>query len=163
MARRHSFAEVKEAAAGLWPGIAIAAGMAPEVLDGRHHPCPGCGGKDRFRFIDNKGDGFFICNGGGDRMAGDGFQLLQHVIGLSPSESLRFVADYIGMRGQENSPEDRAKYHQRRILEAMGLELDVLRIAVADRLAGKTLSDVDRKRERLASERVRRGLEALHG
>ncbi len=163
MTSGYSFAEVKKAAAGQWPGIAIAAGLAPEVLDGRHHPCPGCGGRDRFRFIDDKGDGFFICNGGGDRIAGDGFQLLQHVLGMSPSESLRFVAGYLGIKGQKINPQDRAKRYRRRILKALAYELDILRIAVADHLAGKTLSDADRQRERLAATRVRRGLEALHG
>ena len=30
----------------------VSIGIPAEVLDGRHHPCPKCGGKDRFRLID---------------------------------------------------------------------------------------------------------------
>ena len=28
------------------------AGISADILDGDHHPCPKCGGKDRFRLID---------------------------------------------------------------------------------------------------------------
>lgn len=160
---RHSFAEVKAAAEGRWPGILIASGMAPELLNKRHHPCPGCGGRDRFRFIDAKGDGFFICGGGGDRTVGDGFTLLEHVHGMSPAESLRFVADYLGLAGREITKADRDAYKKRRILEALAHELEILRLAVADDLSGRTLSETDTDRLRLAAERARAGLGVLCG
>lgn len=162
MARtRYVFAEVKAAASGLWPGIILSAGIAPELLNGRHHPCPGCGGKDRFRYIDTKGDGYFVCGRGGDPLTGDGFALLQHACGMTPRESLRFVADHLGLGGREITEADRNQYQQRRILEALAHELEVLRIAVADRLAQRALSDKDTKRERLAIDRVQRGLAVL--
>lgn len=155
------FSEVKTAAEHKWAGVLIAAGLAPEILNGRHHPCPGCGGTDRFRYIDTKGDGFFICNGGGDRVAGDGFQLLQHACGMAASEALRYVADHLGLAGRELTKADRSRYQQRRILEALQHELEVLRIAVADRLSDRALSEPDTKRERLAMDRIQRGMEAL--
>lgn len=158
---RHSFAEVKAAAQGLWPGIAISAGIPPEALNGRNQPCPGCGGRDRFRFIDKKGDGFFVCGGGGERTAGDGFRLLEHVRGWSASESLHFVADYLGLAGREITQADRDAYRQRRILEALAHELEVLRLAVADRLAQRAHSPEDAERERVAIERVQRGLAVM--
>ena len=44
--------DVKSAARGQWRGILSAFGFNGEDLDGRHHPCPVCGGTDRFRFLD---------------------------------------------------------------------------------------------------------------
>ncbi len=41
--------ELKRIAAGRWPEILRALGGLPgELLDGRNHPCPRCGGNDRF-------------------------------------------------------------------------------------------------------------------
>src|SRR4029450_2369171 len=38
-------------------------GTPAPCLDGHNRPCPMCGGKDRFRFIDKKdGDGMWVCN-----------------------------------------------------------------------------------------------------
>lgn len=55
---------------GKWRSILMSNGLSESVLDGKHHPCPICGGKDRFRFINKKGDGWWICNqcGSGDGM-----------------------------------------------------------------------------------------------
>lgn len=51
-----------------------------ELLNDRHGPCPGCGGKDRFRFDDRDGEGTFLCSqGGGELLHGDGLGLLMHV------------------------------------------------------------------------------------
>lgn len=163
MATRFDYAEVKRAASGRWAELLVASGLAPEVLNGRHHPCPGCGGADRFRFIDREQDGFFICNGAGDRTAGDGFRLLEHVHGMTPGDALRFVADYLGLSGREISQADRNAYRNRRILEALAHELEVLRLAVSDRLAGREHKQEDTDRECLAAERVRNGLRMLYG
>lgn len=157
--RQHTFADVKAAAAGRWPGILISAGIAPEYLNKRHHDCPVCGGKDGFRYIDTKDDGFFICNR--SDVAGDGFQLLQHVCSMSASESLHYVADHLGMAGREITQADRNQYKRRRILEALAHELEVLRIAIADRLAQRELSMEDAERERLAVDRIQRGLAVM--
>jgi phage/plasmid primase-like uncharacterized protein len=64
-----------------WRNTLVAAGIDPRALDGRHHPCPGCGGRDRFRFDDRDGRGTWICGQGGDPVAGDGWALLSHVFG----------------------------------------------------------------------------------
>ncbi len=39
-----------DAAHGQWRTILPSFGIHPGHLDGKHHPCPACGGKDRFRF-----------------------------------------------------------------------------------------------------------------
>lgn len=47
---------------GRWPNILSALGTPSPVLNTRkHHPCPWCGGKDRFRFTDKDNTGAFFC------------------------------------------------------------------------------------------------------
>jgi len=48
-------------------------GVDPVFLDGKHHPCILCGGKDRFRFDNKDGSGSYFCSQCG---AGTGMQLL---------------------------------------------------------------------------------------
>lgn len=55
----------KERARGRWRQILPALGITDEYLSGRNCPCPMCGGQDRFRFLDRKGqdaDGMWLCN-----------------------------------------------------------------------------------------------------
>jgi putative DNA primase/helicase len=53
----------KERARGRWLEILPELGIAGDFLTGRNCPCPICGGRDRFRFIDRTpGDGMWICN-----------------------------------------------------------------------------------------------------
>jgi putative DNA primase/helicase len=62
---------------GKWPGILSHFGLEDSFLNGKHGPCPMCEGKDRFRFINKQGDGWWICNQCG---SGDGMDLLQAVL-----------------------------------------------------------------------------------
>ena len=55
----------KERARGRWREILPALGIADNFLTGRNCPCPMCGGRDRFRFLDRRGqdgDGMWVCN-----------------------------------------------------------------------------------------------------
>lgn len=82
----------RELANGHWREILVAAGIDEDALDGEHHPCPLCGGTDRFRFDDKDGRGTYYCNGCG---AGDGFQLLmKYQCTSSFTEAARFVEGY---------------------------------------------------------------------
>lgn len=83
---------------GKWHSTLPALGIPAEYLTNKHGPCPGCGGKDRFRFDDREGRGGFVCGGGGDTLTGDGFDLLQHVHGWSRQEAFRAVSEYLGMQ-----------------------------------------------------------------
>ena len=67
-------------ARGRWREILPKLGIPSESLRNRHGPCPICGGKDRFRFDDQNGDGSFYCNVCG---AGNGIHLAQKVMGVS--------------------------------------------------------------------------------
>jgi putative DNA primase/helicase len=104
---RMDYATVAAAAVGRWPDILAALGIDDRHLTRRHGPCPGCGGKDRFRFDDRDGRGTWICGGGGNPQAGDGFRLLRHVYGWTAAESLHAVARYLGMDTDAESPPPR--------------------------------------------------------
>lgn len=88
------FDDIRAKARGSWPEILSSLGI--EVDFNRHGPCPGCGGKDRFRFDDKDDRGTWICGGGGETAAGDGFSLFQHVTGCGPREALEAVSRVLG-------------------------------------------------------------------
>ncbi len=94
---RLDFSVIRAAAQGRWPEILTRLGIDSGHLKKRHGPCPGCGGKDRFRFDDRDGRGTWYCSGGGEEQAGDGFQLLEHVFQWRRAESLRAVAEILGL------------------------------------------------------------------
>ena len=50
------------AARGKWRGILAHFGVPRDHMDGKHHPCPVCGGSDRWRFDDLEGNGTSFCN-----------------------------------------------------------------------------------------------------
>lgn len=54
-----------EAAKGKWRGILLELGVPSTALTGKHGPCPMCGGKDRFRWINREGSGDYFCSGCG--------------------------------------------------------------------------------------------------
>lgn len=92
-----TFEQVKPAARGRWREI-IRYFDTTAPLENRHGPCPGCGGKDRFRFDDIDGDGTFFCSQGGDGdLSGDGFALLQHIHNWTPGECLGKVAAMVDL------------------------------------------------------------------
>jgi putative DNA primase/helicase len=75
---QQSLVSTREAAQGRWREILPAVGVEIRWLNGKHQPCPMCGGKDRFRFDDKDGTGSYFCSGCG---AGKGFTLLKRLKG----------------------------------------------------------------------------------
>jgi len=99
MPARYDPADVKSKARGRWAEIlASVAGIPADCLDGDHHPCPRCGGADRFRFTDRDRDGSLICNACARRQCGDGIGAVQWALGLENNfpEALARVAEYVG-------------------------------------------------------------------
>jgi len=91
--------QVKQAARGRWPEILAAlGGVDPALLDGKHHPCPKCGGQDRFRLIDADAGSLF-CNQCFNKQNGDGLAALQWLRGWSFTEALQRVAHYLDLQG----------------------------------------------------------------
>ena len=80
-------------AVGRWPGILATLGIDQSFLQNKHGPCPICNGTDRYRFDDKDGRGTFICSHCG---SGDGFKLLQAVLGWSFSEAAKQVDRIVG-------------------------------------------------------------------
>ncbi len=89
------FDAVRSAAKGQWRGVLSRLGISvPDTA--KHAPCPGCGGRDRFRFDDKDGGGSFLCSqGGGGTLAGDGFALVQHVRHCSAADALALVREVV--------------------------------------------------------------------
>lgn len=90
---------VKQAAAGRWVEILRVVGGCPsEILDGKHHACPKCGGTDRFRLIEPEAGALF-CNQCFNAKNGDGFAALQWLCGFDFLAAVRAVASHLGMNG----------------------------------------------------------------
>ncbi len=84
--------KAKEIAHGMWSNILTSCGLG-HITDRKHHPCPMCGGKDRFRWTDYRGDGCYICNQCG---RGDGLGLIMKAMGVSYREACEVVEGYLG-------------------------------------------------------------------
>jgi hypothetical protein len=88
---------VRAAAKNRWKEIfAAVMHIDPDLLDGRHHPCPKCGGTDRFRYF-NEETGGMLCNQCFASKNGDGFAAISWFHGDSFQESVRLVAEYVGV------------------------------------------------------------------
>ena len=119
------FDAVAQAARGHWRELLTRLNVDAHSLHGKHCACPGCGGKDRFRFDDKDGNGTFVCSqGGGELLAGDGFILLEHVHGWNRSQSFQAVKEALGMErnpapmptfpgpGEKKAPEKKINYRK---------------------------------------------------
>ncbi len=96
-----SVEEVKRAAEGHWLQILTAAGLPSELLDGRGHPCPKCGGKDRFTvFGDVDVTGGVMCRQCFNKNNGDGLAAVQWLRGCTFPEASAFVAEFLGIGPQ---------------------------------------------------------------
>jgi len=90
---------IKNAANGRWPEIfASQANVSPAILDGKHHPCPKCGGTDRFRVFDDFAlTGGMLCNNCFTAGNGDGIAGLQWLLDCDFKEAMRHIAGYLGI------------------------------------------------------------------
>jgi putative DNA primase/helicase len=82
--------KAEELAHGRWPDILMARGLDSSFFNGRSGPCPFCGGKDRFRWAQNKFGGVWVCNQCTSGKYADGFKLLMRHMGYT---SFRDAAD----------------------------------------------------------------------
>jgi len=98
---RIDIGRVKAAAAGRWPEIlSRLAGIDVEILDGKHHACPKCGGTDRFRF--DIAREFAICNKCLPKGGGDGLAVLMWATGWDFPTALARLADQLGVAPATN-------------------------------------------------------------
>ncbi len=88
---------------GRWRDILARLGAVDaRLLDGKHHPCPWCRGKDRWRFTDRNGDGVFICNQCG---AGDGAEIVMRSLGLDFKSAADPIEGVLGDAQVKAKPE----------------------------------------------------------
>lgn len=95
---------VKAACRGRAVEVLEAAGIPRDLLDGKHHPCPKCGGTDRFRLIDAS-VGAVLCNVCFAKQNGDILAAVQWSRGCTFPDALRFAAEVVGvapMNGHAN-------------------------------------------------------------
>jgi putative DNA primase/helicase len=98
---------------GRWESILTSLGVAPEVLTGKHRPCPMCGGKDRFRFDNKEGRGTWYCSHCG---AGDGFKFLLQMNNWSFPQAAREVERVLGMSREDTPRSDFTDEQKRQAL-----------------------------------------------
>lgn len=104
--------EVKAVAHGKWKGILIDAGLPADCLEPGGHPCPSCGGKDRFSADKNVNDsGAVFCRHCFDKDSaikpGDGVATVAWLRNTTNGEAAKWIADRLGMNGvQASAPVD---------------------------------------------------------
>jgi hypothetical protein len=82
-------------------------GLPGEALDGRHQPCPKCGGTDRWRvFEDFDEKGGAICNQCLPN-AGDGFEVAAWWTGKKFAEVVNEVGEFLGMKPEEKKTKEK--------------------------------------------------------
>jgi hypothetical protein len=69
-------------------------GLPRELFDGKGHPCPNCGGTDRFSFTDIEGNGSVHCRGCTPK-AGNGISAIAFINGVTFSQSCTAVEGFL--------------------------------------------------------------------
>ena len=100
--------EITAQAVGKWDYIFHSLGI--EVGNGKHCPCPICGGKDRFRFDNQNGRGTYICNQCG---SGDGLELIKNYYHHSTKEASIKVAECLNLPNQSNQIREKTVFRKR--------------------------------------------------
>lgn len=109
--RRHSIADLKACANGRWLDVYCGAlDVLLEHLDGRGHPCPRCGGHDRFAaFTDVAQRGSVQCrncfNAGTDPRPGDGIATLRWLLGCDTATACKWLAGWLKLTDTVVAPE----------------------------------------------------------
>lgn len=106
---------VKDAADGRWLEIIRSlTGLPADVLDGKHHPCPECGGDNRFNF-DRTGNGVVYCNNhnnAGKWNSGDGIGTVAWALKIKQMEACDKIGEHLGLKPKrkEAKPDDKLRF-----------------------------------------------------
>jgi len=108
------FDAIRAAAIGNYVStIFPAAGISFTKVAHQHQACPMCGGSNRFRCDDKRGEGTWICSQCG---AGNGFMLVQQYTGLDVYETNKLIAGAIGLDAtSEVTDEQRAQWQSQQV------------------------------------------------
>lgn len=147
---------IRQAAAGRWLEILVGVGRLPVgSLDGRHHPCPKCGGTDRFRLVDEP-VGAVYCNACLKSRNGDGFAAIQWALDLEFLDAAKEIADYLGLDATAGSgPRSKKKPAPNKHLEWRPTNEDTLMALWCRHKPGVTLQGIKAAGGRIARYRGR--------
>ena len=108
------FEAIRAAAVGNYVStIFPAAGISFSKAAHQHQSCPMCGGEDRFRCDDKRGEGTWICSQCG---AGNGFMLVKDFTGLDVYETNKLIAGAIGLDATSTvTDEQRAQWQSQQV------------------------------------------------
>lgn len=120
--KRVSTDELKRAASGRWLEVLGSAGLPADLLNGRGHPCPRCGGRDRFAaWPDVNARGVVHCRhcftAGTDPAPSDGIATIQWSLGCTFPEACQWLAGWLGIAADAN--------HTPRIIRTVSVVDDV--------------------------------------
>jgi len=88
---------LKGQAAGRWRELLSTLGGVPaDILDGKNHPCPRCGGTDRFRFTNMDEAGSVYCNQC-NKQCGDGIAALMWLCGWDFTKAVAELTKHLGV------------------------------------------------------------------
>lgn len=141
------FDAIKNAAVGSYVStIFPSVGISLRLPANNHQPCPLCGGSDRFRCDDKRGEGTWICNQCG---AGNGFMLVQKYTNSDVYETNQLIASALGIDGTQQVTEAqrqawRQEQQQRESAEReakRARRIEVAQIAVNTWEAAKATND----------------------
>lgn len=117
-----SIMEVKQAATGRWPEILErVGGIDRELLDGKGHPCPKCGGDDRFSLVDEQ-DGALLCRKCFTNKNGDGVAALGWKLDCDIPAVLKLTASYLGIANGHTNGNGHRKTKREFLEEVCGLK-----------------------------------------
>ncbi len=92
--------DLKGRATGRWLELLSRTGVVSlESLDGKNHPCPKCGGLDRFRMIDES-DGALFCNQCFKIGNGDGIAAVGWLTEKDFPDTIKWLAGELGINGE---------------------------------------------------------------
>lgn len=95
---RLSADQVKHAAAGrVLDALVHVAGIPRDLLDGNHHPCPKCKGKDRFSLADPNA-GAVLCRQCFSSRNGDFLSAIMWMTNATFPEAIKAAAGYLGIK-----------------------------------------------------------------
>lgn len=116
-------ADIKRIARRQWLDILSSVGRIPrDALDGRHHPCPWCGGKDRFRLLDAD-EGAVICSRCFASNNGDGVAAIMRARGWEFSQAMREIEKHLGIKNGKPKTRERKRVSARERLRRRGLRI----------------------------------------
>lgn len=93
--------KLSDACKGKWSDAFRAiVGWGDEILSAKHHPCPKCGGTDRFRVMDDFNDtGGLVCNQcHNGKPLSNGFKSLAWALGVDEKEACRKLREHFNVK-----------------------------------------------------------------